>query len=109
MFSYDDFVIKSSVPLSNIASYLREIGANELSPKQNCGSIQSLASDAVAELVYEYSAGGSEPLEITITIGVNEALKMLNMPMHTIRVSGSGDAAKKLLDGFRLKFLSAGG
>ena len=92
MFSYDEYVIKSSVPLSDIASYFCEIGATEK-----------------AELAYEYSAGSSEPLEITITIGVNEALKKLNVPMHTIRVSGNEDTAKKILDGFRLKFLSAGG
>ena len=92
MFTYNEFVIKSSVPLSDIASYFREVGAVEK-----------------AELAYEYCTGGSEPLEITITIGVNEALKMLNVPMHTIRVSGNERAAKDFLDGFRLKFLSAGG
>ena len=99
MFSYDKLVIKSSVPLSDITTYFREIGASELSRK--------LIGES--ELAYEYSAGGSEPLKITIDIGVNDALKIFNMPMHTIRVSGNEDAAKKLLDGFRLKFLSAGG
>ena len=92
MFSYDEFVIKSATPLSDITSFFSEIGAIEKS-----------------ELTYEYSADSSEPLEITISIGINEALKKLNVPMHTISVSGNTDIAGKFLDNFRLKFLSAGG
>jgi len=116
LFSYDEFVIKSSVPLSDIRSYFREIGAFEkldaaLDKKPDGALIVNAVGNPgdELELEYEYSADGFDLLDIRISIGVNEALKSLKVPMHTIRVCGGEDSAKKFLDDYRLKFLSAGG
>ena len=87
MFIPGDCKIISAVPLTTIKEYLRELGAKESS-----------------SLVYDYCG-----LEIEITIGINYALRNLNMPQHTIQVRGDRVSAERFINGFRFRFLSAGG
>jgi hypothetical protein len=88
LFSYDnDLSVKSAIPLEDIKRYFSEIGVKEK-----------------AGLLFTY-----DDLEIKIIVGINEAIKNLQIPQHTIIVSGARAKAEQFLTDFRFRFLSAGG
>lgn len=87
MFFYSEPKIVSAAPLAEIKAYLLELGGKEK-----------------PGLVYEYAG-----LEIEITPYSGNAPVILNIPRHTICVSGDKALAEKFLTGFRFRFLSAGG
>ena len=87
LFTYKALSIQSAIPFSDIQAYLSEIGAEE-----------------IAHSVYRYGT-----IEIEITKAANSAPKILNIQRHNIQVKGNRADAEKFLNGFRFKFLSAGG
>jgi hypothetical protein len=84
---YNDLSVKSAIPLEDIKIYFNEIGVTEK-----------------PGLLFEYG-----DLEITISVGVNEAMKNLGVPQHIIIVKGDRAKAEQFLTDFRFRFLSAGG
>jgi len=83
-------MIISAVPITDIYSYLHELGAAEVHGKHG----------------QKYNYAG---LEIEITAYTNGTLPDIGIQRHMIAIQGDRKLAEEFLTAFRFRFLSAGG